>query len=145
MSGRLALAITLWTLLAWGGRIGLLVGGEGVGSWVRIGGSIVIGLFAAATLLFPRLEPVRRPTLVIFALFTIILWARSLYVNWAGSGSLPFKLVHTVLAGGFFVLSLWAVTAARTPAATGGDAIPGPDEADGQQQAEGEPAGLPEG
>jgi hypothetical protein len=41
-------------------------------------------------------------------LFTVILWVRSLIVNWAGDGTLPFKLVHTVLAIGFFALAVWA-------------------------------------
>lgn len=141
----LAVAIVVWTLLAWGGRIGLLVGGEGFGSWLRIGGSILIGLFTAATLVFAGLESIRRPTLVVFALFTMVLWARSMYVNWTGSGSLPFKLVHTVLAIGFFGLAFWAFSIARTPAPAGGDAISSPDEAHGQQQAESEETRLPEG
>lgn len=112
MRGALAAAITLWTLLAWGGRIGLLTSDEGVGAWVRIGGSLLIGLFTAAALVIPRLEPVRRPTLYVFALFTVALWIRSLVVNWTGDGSMPFKLVHTVLALGFFALSAWAVVIA---------------------------------
>jgi hypothetical protein len=139
----LAIAMAVWTLLAWGGRIGLLVGGEGVGSWVRIGGSILIGLFAAATLVAPRLESIRRPTLVVFALFTVVLWTRSMYVNWTGSGSLPFKLVHTGLALGFYGLAFWALSVARGPAPAGGDAISRPDEADGREQAEGEATRLP--
>jgi hypothetical protein len=141
----LAIAVAGWTLLAWGGRIGLLVGGEGFGSWMRIGGSILIGLFAASTLVLPRLESIRRPTLVVFALFTAVLWARSMYVNWTGSGSLPFKLVHTVLAMGFYGLALWALSVARAPASARGDAISGPDETHGQQQAEGEQTRLSEG
>lgn len=145
MNRRLAISIAAWTLLAWGGRIGLLVGGEGLASWLRIGGSLLIGLFAAVTLVVPRLEPVRRATLVAFAVFTALLWARSLYVNWTGSGSLPFKTVHTVLALGFFALALWAVAVARSPVPTGGHPVSGPDEADREQQAEGEPTGLTEG
>jgi hypothetical protein len=140
-----AIAIAGWTLLAWGGRIGLLAGGEGLGSWLRIGGSILIGLFAALTLVVPRLETIRRPTLVVFAVFTIVLWARSLYVNWTGSGSLPFKLVHTVLAIGFYGLAIWALGAARIPAASRGHPVSGPDEAHSQQQAEGEEPRLSQG
>ena len=104
----LAIAITVWTLAAWGGRIGLLTSGEGVGSWLRIGGSLLIGFFAAAALALPQLEPARKPALLIFSVFTVLLWARSLIVNWLGDGSLPFKLVHTVLALGFFALVWWA-------------------------------------
>jgi hypothetical protein len=46
--------------------------------------------------------------------FTVVLWIRSLIVSWAGDGSLPFKMVHTVLALGFFALALWAFTYATT-------------------------------
>lgn len=145
MNRRLAVSITGWTLLAWGGRIGLLVGGEGLASWLRIGGSLLIGLFAAVALVVPRLEPVRRPTLGVFAVFTVLLWARSLYINWTGSGSLPFKTVHTVLALGFFALALWAIAAARAPVPTGGHPVAGPDEADREEQAQGEATGLTEG
>lgn len=109
----LAIAIAAWTLVAWGGRIGLLASGEGLGAWLRIGGSIVIGLFAAATLVVPRLEPVRRLALLVFALFSVVLWTRSLLVTWAGSGSLSFKVVHTVLAAGFFILAFLTWTTAR--------------------------------
>lgn len=112
MKGVLAAAIAVWTLLAWGGRIGLLTSNEGTGAWVRIGGSLLIGLFTAAALIVPQLETVRRPSLYVFSLFTVALWIRSLVVNWVGDGSLPFKLVHTVLALGFFGLAVWAVIVA---------------------------------
>jgi len=140
MKTALAIAIVVWTLAAWGGRIGLLTSDEGVGAWVRIGGSLAIGLFAAATLLIPQLEPARKPALLVFALFSVVLWVRSLIVNWIGSGSLPFKLVHTVLALGFFALATWATIVALST--TGGDAVAAPDEAHGQQQGEGETSGL---
>lgn len=104
----LGVAIAVWTLAAWGGRIGLLTNGEGLWAWVRIGGSLAIGLFAAATLLIPQLEGARRWALLLFSIFTVLLWARSLWVTWVGDGSLPFKLVHTVLAVGFFALAAWA-------------------------------------
>jgi hypothetical protein len=111
----LAVAIAVWTLAAWGGRIGLLAGGEGVGAWVRIGGSFVVGLFAAATLVIPQLQGARKPALIVFALFTVVLWVRSLIVNWAGDGTMPFKLVHTALAVGFFALAWWAMSLAVSP------------------------------
>lgn len=110
----LAVAITIWTLVAWGGRIGLLTSGEGAGAWMRIGGSLLVGLFAAATLVIPQLEPARRTALIVFSVFTVVLWVRSLFVNWAGDGSMPFKLIHTVLALGFFALAWWAVSVATT-------------------------------
>jgi len=104
----LGVGIAVWTLAVWGGRIGLLTSDEGVSAWIRIGGSLLVGLFAAATLLIPQLEGARRWALIVFSLFTAILWVRSVIVNWAGDGTLPFKLVHTVLAIGFFALALWA-------------------------------------
>lgn len=112
----LAIGIAVWTLAAWGGRIGLLTSDEGIGAWLRIGGSLVVGLFAAATLVVPALENVRRPALIVFALFTVVLWIRSLIVNWMGDGSMPFKLVHTALALGFFALAWWAFSVATSTA-----------------------------
>ena len=114
----LAVAIAVWTLLAWGGRIGLLTSGEGVAAWLRIGGSLVIGLLAVATLVVPQLEGSRKWALIVFSVFTVLLWARSLIVNWVGDGSLPFKLVHTVLALGFFALAWWAFSFATSPPAS---------------------------
>ena len=116
----LAVAIAVWTLAAWGGRIGMLAGGEGMDSWLRIGGSISIGLLATATLLLPALQSARKPVLIFFAIFTVVLWIRSLIVNWAGDGSMPFKLVHTVLALGFFALAWWAVSFATSVAPAAG-------------------------
>lgn len=115
----LATAITIWTLIAWGGRIGLLTSGEGRGAWLRIGGSLAIGLFTATTLVIPQFEGVRRAALIVFAIFTVIVWLRSLIVNWLGDGSMPFKLVHTVLALGFFALAWWAVSFASSTAEAG--------------------------
>ena len=117
----LAIAITVWTLVAWGGRIGLLTSGEGLGAWLRIGGSLLVGVFAAASLAFPQLEPLRRLALIVFSVFTVVLWIRSLAVNWAGDGSLPFKLVHTILALGFFALAWWAYTFATLSSETGAE------------------------
>lgn len=127
----LGVAIAVWTLAAWGGRIGLLTSEEGLLAWVRVGGSLLVGLFAAATLLIPQLEGARRWALIVFSLFTVILWVRSLIVNWAGGGTLPFKLVHTVLAVGFFALALWAFAFAT------GSPSSDPETAEAQQGADG--------
>lgn len=111
----LAIAIGIWTLIAWGGRIRLLTEGEGFGAWLRIAGSLLVGFLAVAALLVPRFQAARVPVLVVFSVFTVALWIRSLTVNWAGDGSLPFKLVHTVLALGFFALAWWALAFAVSP------------------------------
>lgn len=121
----LGIAIGVWTLAAWGGRIGLLSSGEGWGAWLRIGGSLLIGLFAAAALLMPQLEDARRPALIVFSVFTVVLWIRSLIVNWAGDGTMAFKLVHTVLALGFFALAWWAVSYVTTASSDQPEAVAG--------------------
>ena len=139
MASRRVLAglIVAWTLIAWGGRVGLLVGGEGWTSWVRIGGSLMLGLLAAAVLVLPGWRGLSRPILVTFSAWTVLLWGRSLIVTWTGSGSLAFKLVHTVLAAGFFALAVWAW---RTT--TRSDSISTPNEGDGEKQRDGETTGL---
>lgn len=136
----LAVTVVVWTLIAWGGRIGLLTGFEDWGAWIRIGGSILIGLIAAFSLVVPWLYPVTHPVLIVLAIWSSLVWARSLFVTWVGSGSFAFKLVHTILAGGFFAISWWAaVTATR------GNPVSAPDQRDREEQGEGKPAGLPEG
>ena len=139
MSRRLAIAIAVWTLLAWGGRIGLLVGGEGTWSMVRIGGSFLVGLMAVMVLTIPTLRQARRVTLIVFGVFTSVVWLRSLYVNLTGSGTLAFKLVHTVLALGFLALAVWSLLVARNTTSTGGNPVSGPDEGHREKQAQGEP------
>lgn len=104
----LAAAIAVWTALAWGGRLGLLVGGEDPWSWVRIGGSMGLALLAGAALILAPTSRWSGWSLAVFAGWTLVIWSRSMIVNWGGSGSLPFKLVHTVLATGFFALAWWA-------------------------------------
>lgn len=108
----LAGAIVAWTLIAWGGRIGLLVGGEDLWAWARIGGSIAVALVLAGLLVF---APSARSTtwgLLAFSAWTVAIWSRSLVVNWMGSGSMSFKFVHTVLGAGFLVLAWWSGRAA---------------------------------
>jgi hypothetical protein len=112
----LAAAVLLWTGVAWGGRIGLLTDGDGRSDLLRIGGSLLLGLATAIALAMPSLRPRSAPQLYLFAVWTVGLWLRSLVVTWTGSGSLPFKLVHTILAIGFFILAylVWKVARSRT-------------------------------
>lgn len=119
MKTALGLAIAILTVAAWGGRIGLLTESEaGLSDWLRIGGSLLIGLSTATILLVPVLERFRRPALIVFAIWSVVLWARALVVNWAGGGTVPFKLVHTFLALAFFGLAVWAVVVWRDQSPT---------------------------
>ncbi|MGF1617012.1 MAG: hypothetical protein ACFCU2_04290 [Acidimicrobiia bacterium] len=110
----LAAGILLWTGVAWGGRVGLLTDGDGWPDLVRIGGSLLLGLVTAISLAVPWLRPRSAPQFYLFAIWTTGLWLRSMVVTWTGSGSLPFKLVHTVLAAGFFGFAYLVLMAARS-------------------------------
>jgi hypothetical protein len=113
----LAIAIAAWTLLSWGGRIRLLTDAEqgDLANWVRIGGSLIVGLAAAAVIFWAQGSGVERWVLTLFAAWSVALWARSLITVWGGDQSLAFKTVHTVLAAGFFVLALLALRVGWAP------------------------------
>jgi hypothetical protein len=112
----LAAGVLLWTGVAWGGRIGLLTDGDGWSDLLRIGGSLLLGMVTPIALAVPSLRSRSAPLFYLFGIWTTGLWLRSMVVNWTGSGSLPFKLVHTVLAIGFFLLAhlVWKVARSRT-------------------------------
>ncbi|MPZ54646.1 MAG: hypothetical protein GEU79_18290 [Acidimicrobiia bacterium] len=101
----LAGAILVWTALSWGGRVNLLTGPESddVWTWVRVGGSILLGLAAAHVLW--RGGPFRRNVLLLFVLWTVVLWGRALALAWTDSSSVGFSVVHTVLALGWALLA----------------------------------------
>ena len=109
----IAVAIVIWTAIAWGGRIGLLDGGDSIWAWARIGGSVLVALLAAFALVSAIGDRLADGLLLLFVVWTTVLWTRSVAVNWMGSGSLAFKLVHTALAAGFFVLVWFAWTERR--------------------------------
>ena len=113
MTGRiwLAIGIMAWTALTWGGRIRLLTDTEQAdpSNWARIGGSILIGLAAAAVLVWMAGGQVERWVLTVFAIWSTVIWLRSLVTVWAGDNSITFKLVHTVLAIAYVVLSYLAL------------------------------------
>ena len=99
----------MWTGVAWGGRIGLLTDGDGWSDLLRVGGSLLFGLLTAIAVAVPSLRSRSAPLFYLFSIWTVGLWLRSMVVNWSGTGSLPFKLVHTFLALGFLILvvSVW--------------------------------------
>jgi hypothetical protein len=101
-------AILVWTAISWGGRIRLLtdVDAGDLWSWVRIGGSFAIGLVVGLSLILGRGA---RPMAVLFAAWTIPIWARSLFMVWAEPNTIGFRLVHTALAVVWFALALWAL------------------------------------
>jgi hypothetical protein len=116
MRGRrrlLGVAILVWTLLAWGGRISLLTRGEDWADIGRIGVSLLLGITAAFVLLTEVRQRWGSLILKSFSIWTTVVWVRSLIVNWAGSESLAFKLVHSALAAGFLLLAYAARTRAR--------------------------------
>lgn len=106
----LAIAIGVWTLLAWGGRVRLLTDAEhgDLGNWVRIGGSLLVGGVAVAALLLAAGGGWERWALTVFAVWTSVIWIRSLVTVWTGDQSMAFKMVHTVLAAGFLILAYLA-------------------------------------
>lgn len=122
MSGRawLAIGIVAWTALTWGGRIRLLTTPEQSDweNWARIGGSILIGLAAAAALILASGGQWERWLTTLFALWSTAIWLRSLVTVWTGDNSTGFKVVHTVLATGFLVLAYLAVRVGWSPRQT---------------------------
>lgn len=117
MRNWLAVGIAAWTALAWFGRIRLLTAPEQTdpAQWARIGGSILIGLVAAAVLVLVPERGLERWVLTGFAVWSTAIWLRSLVTVWSGDSSLPFQLVHTVLAAGFVALAVLAARIAWSP------------------------------
>ncbi len=107
----LAIVVLGWTLVSWGGRIGLLADAEltDPGDLLRIGGSLLIGWVTSGILWWApdRANEVRW----LFVAWTVVLWTRSFVVTWLDPPSLAFALVHTVLAIGWFLLA-WQVAPA---------------------------------
>ena len=101
-------AILVWTLVSWGGRIGLLTEPETAdpASWARIAGSLAVGTGAAVLLmagLLPRLASWA------FAVWSAAIWGRSLLVVWTEQNTAGFRLVHTALAVVWITLAVLAV------------------------------------
>jgi hypothetical protein len=113
--------ILAWTAISWGGRIRLLtdLDAADVWSWARIGGSFVIGIAAGLALVLGKGA---RPMALAFAVWTVPIWARSLFTVWTESNTLGFRLVHTGLAVVWFGVSVWAVRWAQATGSGSGSA-----------------------
>jgi hypothetical protein len=103
----------VWTLVAWVGRVLLLTPGDYWLDRARIVGSLVVGLVAGLLLILPSPARWARSGIYVFSVWTIVIWARSLFVNWTSPGTLQFKLVHTALALGFGLLVFWGLALNR--------------------------------
>lgn len=101
-------SILVFTSVSWGGRVGLLTGPDAadLGAWLRIGGSMLVGTAAGIALVTDRAA---RPAAVVFGLWTIPIWIRSLYTVWTETNTTGFRMVHTVLAALWFALAVMAL------------------------------------
>lgn len=111
----LAVVIAAWALITWGGRVGLLVGGEGVWAWVRIAGSLVVA--AAATHALWRSTTALRANIAVYTGFTFVVWSMSaVSVLSDPSSTAAFKAVHVVLATVSIVIAVvaWNVAVRRS-------------------------------
>jgi len=103
-----------YTLASWGGRIGLLTAADAadIWSWVRIGGSIAVGVATWLAFISSRWVV---PIGWFFAGFTTLVWVRSLITVWTDpANSLGFSVVHSVLAALWFAVAALAVGVAQT-------------------------------
>ena len=113
-----------WTLIVWGGRIGLLTGAERVdpASWFRIGGSIAFGItLVFLGLLMWRTESPSgwsEPASFANLIFNLAVWLPSAAGVVTGDATAAFKAVHVVLAVTSVALATWAVWAAGRPRST---------------------------
>jgi hypothetical protein len=100
-------------MIAWIGRVILLTPGDYWLDWARVVGSLAVGLIAGLLLIIPVPRGWARTGIYVFSVWTIVVWARSLLVNWMGSGTMAFKLIHTALALGFGLLVWWGLSMSR--------------------------------
>jgi len=105
--------IGAWTVLAWGGRIAIVLD-TGSDPWdrVRIFAAVVVGVMGMAAAVSGRMV---RSGLLVFAVVTAAVWLRSVMVVVTGDASAAFVTVHLVLAAVSLALSGLAVVTARQP------------------------------
>lgn len=98
MMSRISLAwsIGLWALVTWGGRIAIVfdTGSDAADRW-RIAIAVLTAVAAVLTLATDR---VARPTVTTYALVSGVIWVRSSISVIGGGGTVPFQVVHAVLA-----------------------------------------------
>lgn len=133
---RLAIAVAVWTAAIWIPRIFIIPVFAGWDA-TRLIGSLALGVLVPFALVRPGWFT--RPLLVVFAFWSIGVWGRSLWNYWTLENPLGLRLVHSVLAAGFFYLAWRALAAARR------DPIAGPDQGDSDQQGHGERTALSQG
>jgi hypothetical protein len=102
---RLSLVIVVWTLVVWLPRIWIIPVGN---PWelIRIVVSIAVGLGAA----FALVRPGRYANflLLAFSVWSAGVWGRTLWNYWTLDNPPELRLVHTLLAIGYFYLA-WRV------------------------------------
>lgn len=102
----LGIAIIVWSLITWGGRIGLLTGDETTDPmvWFRIVGSLVTAALAGLALIGDRRWVML--AVVGYSLVALGVWGTSIVAVLPDmTASLQFKMIHTVLAGVSLVLA----------------------------------------
>lgn len=121
----LGITIIGWSLITWGGRIGLLTGAESdqIWTWVRIAGSLVTA-FAAGIGLLMALGAVR-VLVAVYGALAVVVWGTSLVsVFGDAETTAAFKLVHSVLAVISLALALVAVKWVFNPQKRESDPVP---------------------
>ena len=102
---RLGLVIVVWTLAVWLPRIWIIPVGD-LWELIRIVVSIAVGLGAA----FALVRPGRYANflLLAFPVWSVGVWGRTLWNYWTLNNPPELRLVHTLLAIGYFYLA-WRV------------------------------------
>ena len=101
-----ATAAAGWTAVVWGNRIGLITSAEAENAWAvaRIAGSLafvaLLGAIAWRVRFSGVVKSLDQIVLVAFLVWNLAVWVPSLISVLPGDFSLPFKIVHVILATG---------------------------------------------
>ena len=107
---RLGLVIVVWTLAVWLPRIWIIPVGD-LWELIRIVVSIAVGLGAALALV--RRGRFTNSMLLAFLVWSAGVWGRTLWNYWALNNPPELRLVHTLLAIGYFYLAWRAYRTVR--------------------------------